>query len=135
MPLILNMSGLNVSSECARVIHGSECAWTTSEYVWIYLIMSAYVWIWLTMPEYVWICQNLFELLLYYISQFPHSLYKSFSTWTRGYLFEGLQETRGYSLNLCEAIFLKRQKFFFSIEAGSISFVFCFGLNTFTSKI
>ena len=33
------------------------------------------------------------------------------------------------------AIFLKRQKLIFSVADGSISFVFCFRLNIFTSKI
>ena len=46
---------------------------------------------------------------------------------TRGYLFERLQETRGYSLKEHETTFLKRQNLiFFSTAAGSISFVSCF---------
>ena len=35
--------------------------------------------------------------------------YNPFSTWTRGYLLEHVQETRGYSLKEHEAVFLKRE--------------------------
>ena len=62
----------------------------------------------------------------------------TFSLWlhyiTRGYLFECLQETEGYSLKEHEAVFLKKQNLIFYIAAGSISFVFCFSLNVYTSK-
>ena len=44
---------------------------------------------------------------------------------SRGYLFEGLQETRGYSLKE-QAVFLKRQSLTFSIAAGSIIHLFHF---------
>ena len=39
---------------------------------------------------------------------------------TRGYFFEGLQKTRGYSLKKHKAVFLKRQNLTFSIAVGSI---------------
>ena len=42
---------------------------------------------------------------------------------------------RCYSLKEHEAVFLKQESFIFSIATGSISFVFCFRLNTFTIKI
>ena len=54
---------------------------------------------------------------------------------TCGYLFECLQESRGYSLKEHEAVFLKRQNLIFSITAVSILFVFCFRLNILTNKI
>ena len=47
---------------------------------------------------------------------------------TLGYLFESLQETRGYSLKENEAVFLKRQNLTFNIAAGSITHLF-FVLN------
>ena len=59
-------------------------------------------WIWLNMLE----CLNMAECLLFYISIFPPLFYNFFSTLTRGYLFERLQETRAYSLKEHEAVFL-----------------------------
>ena len=44
----------------------------------------------------------------------------------RDYLFQGLHETRSYSLKEHEAAFLKRQNLIFSIEVGSIAFNFFF---------
>ena len=102
---------------------------------WIYLNMSNYLWICLNMREYSWICLNMPGWLLLYISAFPHLFCNAFSAWICDYLFERLQETRGYSLRKHEAAFLKRQNLIFSIVAGSISFVFCFRLNIFKSKI
>ena len=62
------------------------------------------------MPGYVLICLNgvcfTFPLWLHYI--------------TGGYLFERVQETRGYNLNEHDASFLKRQILIFSIAHGSI---------------
>ena len=60
------------------------------------------------MPEYVWIRQSLPEWLLFYISPFPHLFYNSLSTWSRGELFERLQETRIHSLKEHVAVFLKK---------------------------
>ena len=40
------------------------------------------------------------------------------------YLFEGLQETRGYGLKEYETAFLRRQNLSFSIAAGSIIHLF-----------
>ena len=42
------------------------------------------------------------------------------------YLFQGLHETRSYSLKEHEAAFLTRQNLIFSIEVGSIAFNFFF---------
>ena len=97
----------------------------------ICLIMSGYVWICLNIPQYAWICLNLPEWFLFYMSLFPHFFYNCFSTWTHRYLFEPLQEIRGYSLKELEAT----GRNIFSIAAGSISFFFCFRLNIFTRKI
>ena len=68
-------------------------------------------WICLNMPDYVWICQNMSEYVgicvnmpksvwVTFVLPFPISkfFYNPVSTWTYGYLFEHLQETRGYSL-------------------------------------
>ena len=134
IPLVLNMPELWIyqSSEYVRVTQGSEYAWIIPEYVWICLIMPGYVW---TCWNMHWICLNLPEWLLFYISPFPHLFYNPFSTWTRGYLLEHLEETRGYSLKKHEAVFLKKKNLIFSLAAGSNSFVFCFKLNSFASKI
>ena len=51
----------------------------------------------------------------------------------RDYLFQGLHETRSYSLKEHEAAFLKRQNLIFSIEVGSIAFNFFF-LSGFSSR-
>ena len=127
MSLVFNMSGfwLYQSSEYARVTQGSEHAWIIPEYAWLCLVM----------PEYAWICLNLPEWPLFYIFSFPHFFCNPFFTWTRGNLFEGLQETRGYSLTEHAAVFMKKQNLIFSIAARSISFVFCFRLNNFASNI
>ena len=111
MLLVLNTPGFWIfrSSEYARVRQGSE-------YTWI-------------IPEYTWICLNLPDFT------FPHLFCNPFSTWTRRYLFERLQETRGYNLREHEAVSLKRQNLIFLIAAGSISFVFYFRLDIFASKI
>ena len=57
------------------------------------------------MLEYVRICLNLPEWLLFYNSSFPQLFYNTFSTWEGGYLFERLQETKGYSLKEYKAFF------------------------------
>ena len=49
----------------------------------------------------------------------------------RDYLFQGLHETRSYSLKEHEAAFLKRQNLIFSIEVGSIAFNFFFSIRVF----
>ena len=117
------------SPEYSRVTHVAEYAWMIPEYAWICLIMSGYVWRCLNMPEYALICLNLPKLLLFYIFPFFNLFYKPYSTWARVFLFDRLQETRGYSLKQREAVFLKRQNFIFPIVAGSISFISCFRLN------
>ena len=138
MPLVLNVPKfldipgfwIYQRSEYARVTRGSEYAWIP-EYAWIGLIMFVYVWICLNKPQ-------LPEWLLFYISPFLYLFYNPFFTWTHGYLFERLQESKqtgGYSLKEQETCFLKETKFNFSIAAESVLFVFCFRLNTFTSKI
>ena len=80
--------------------------WQSSKYARV-------TWICLNIPEYT---INLPEYLLFYNSPFPYLFYNPFSTWTRGYLFERLQETRGYSLKEQEAVFLKRHSLNFSIS-------------------
>ena len=111
--------------------YGSEYAWIIPEYAWIYLIMSGHVWICQNMHEYAEIYLNGF---CFRFSPFPHLFYNPLSTWTHDYLFECLQETRGYSLKVHGAVFLKRQNLIFPVAAGSTWFVF-FRLNIFTSKI
>ena len=66
--------------------------WVIPDYVWKCLIMLEFVWVCLYMLGYAWICLNLHEWLFSYFSLWLHYI-------TRGYLFEGLQENRGYSLN------------------------------------
>ena len=139
MPLVLNMPGfwIHQSSEYAKVTQGLEFAWVIPKYACICLIMFGYVLeICLNMSEYAWICLNMPEWLL--VLHFSISLLVFAIPWKRGYLFERLQETRetrGYSLKKQETVFLKKQNLIFSLAAGSISFVFCFRLNIFTSKI
>ena len=94
--------------------------------------MSGHVWICQNMPEYAEICLNGF---CFRFSPFPHLFYNPLSTWTHDYLFECLQETRGYSLKVHGAVFLKRQNLIFPVAAGSTWFVFFFRLHIFTSKI
>ena len=98
-------------------------------------------WICLNIPDYVWTCQNMHEYakiclngFCFRFSPFLHLFYNPLSTWTHDYLFECLQETRGYSLKIHGAVFLKRQNLIFPVAAGSTWFVF-FRLNIFTSKI
>ena len=52
-----------------------------------------------------------------------------------GCLVQRLQETRSCGLKEHEAVFLKRQNLIFSMLAGGFSFVFCFRLHIFTSKV
>ena len=98
-------------------------------------------WLRLNMPDYVCVCLNMPGYSRIYVN-IPKSAWMTcfpFPLWlhytTRGSLFEGLQESRGYSLKEHEAVFLKRQNLIFSIAAGCISFVFCFRLNIFRRKI
>ena len=79
--------------------------------------MPEYAGIYVNMPKSAWMA---FVLCF----PIPHLFYNSFSTWTRGYLVERLQETRGHSLKEHKAVFLKRQNLIFSIAAWTISFVF-----------
>ena len=74
-----------------------------------------YPWIFLDIPEYAGICVNILEHVVTY------------------FICKSTQKIRGYSLKEHEAVFLKRK--IFSIAVGGISFVFCFSLNIFTSKI
>ena len=108
-----NIFWIHQSSEYVRVTEGSEYTWIIHEHSWICLIMPRYVWTCLNIPEYPWICLNLPEWFLFYISPFPHLLYNPFSTWTRADLYEGLQETIGYSLKENEAAFLKKRNLIF----------------------
>ena len=109
---------------------------------WIYQDNTGFK-ICLIVPGYVWICLNMRERIcvnmpkspwmafVLHFAIFPFVLQFFFylNTWR-------LQETRGYSLKEHEAVFLKRQNlYFFSIATGSISFVFHFKLNIFTSKV
>ena len=52
-----------------------------------------------------------------------------------GCLIQRLREIRSCGLKEHEAVFLKRQNLIFSMLPGSFSFVFCFRLRIFTSKI
>ena len=137
IPHVLNMPGswIYQSSEYTRVRRGfTKCL----NNFWIWLNMLDCVWICLNMPEYTGICVNMHKcawMLLLYVPPFLYLFYNPFSTWRRDYLFERLQEGRGYGRKEHEAVFLKRQNLIFSIAAGNISFVFCFRLNIFTSKI
>ena len=49
----------------------------------------------------------------------------------RGYLFQRLHETRSYSPEKPETVFLNPKNLIFSVGAGSILFAFCFGQNIF----
>ena len=110
------------------------------EYIWLRICLNN-SWICLNIPDYVWTCQNMHEYakiclngFCFRFSLFPHFFYNPLSTWTHDYLFECLQETRGYSLKIHGAVFLKRQNLIFPVAAGSTWFVF-FRLNIFTIKI
>ena len=63
--------------------------------------MPDYIWIFLNLPEYAGICMNMPKFAFCFT--FPHLFYYPFST----YLFERLQETKGYSLKEDETVFLK----------------------------
>ena len=88
------------------------------------------------MPEYPWLCLGMSEYAgMTFVLHFPICFTNPFSTWTRGYLFKCLYDTRGYSLKDYEDVFLKKQNLIFPIAAGNISSAFCFRLNIFTCKI
>ena len=131
MPLVLNTPRFWIyqSSEYARVTQGI-CLNNS----WICRNMPDYAWICLNMPEFAKICVNMPKsTLMVFTIQYPISPFVLQSLF---YLFECLQETRGYSLKEHEAVFLKGKKWFFlKLAAGIISFVFCFRLNIFTLKI
>ena len=134
--------------EYARILDISEF-WICQGYTgfrvclsnsWICLYMLGYGWVCVNIPEYAVIYLNLPEWLLLCITPFPQLFYNSFSTWTRGYLFE---------CNKCQEVindrrlwsegtwgcFLEEIIFGFFIATGSTSFAFCFRRNIFTSKI
>ena len=108
---VLNKSGLWIyqgseyssGSEFARVLNmsGLHRVLNMPDYSW--LCRAEYGWICLNIPGYAWICLNLPEWLLFYISPL-----NPLSTWRRGYLFQRLHKTRGFSLNENEAVFLER---------------------------
>ena len=77
----------------------------------------------LNIPKYAWMCLNIPEWLLF----FPHC--NPLSTWTGGYLFQYLSESKSYSLKDYQVVFVKRQNLLFSVIAGSIWFAFCFKIN------
>ena len=95
-------------SECARVLEIPGfyiCLWIwickDSEYTrvlntgfricinisWLFLNMPDFVCIYLNMPKHAWICLKLRECFCFIFSLWLHYI-------TRGYLFEGLQETK-----------------------------------------
>ena len=139
MSLVLNLpkiwiyqgSAYTSGFEYARIVNIPEF-WICQGYTglriclnnsWICLIMSGYVWICLNMLKYAWIYLNLLNGFCF---TFTHLFYNTLSTWTRSYLFERLQETRGYSLKEHDSAFLKRQHliFFFSRWKYLICFFF-----------
>ena len=154
MFLLLNVPKFWIyqGSECAssfeydRILNISEF-WICQGYTglriclnnfWICVNMLDYLLICLNVPEYAGKCMNIPKSVwIAFVSPFPTSpfVWQSLSTSTRGYLFERLQETRSYSRKEHEAVFLKRQNLIFSIAPESISFVFYFRLNIFTSNI
>ena len=85
-----------------------------------FLRMSEYAWLFRYMSEYVWICRDMREYALISLNSFCFTFPRWLHYITRGYLFEGLQENRGYSLKEHEAVFLKRLNLTFSLAAGSI---------------
>ena len=91
-----------------------------TEYAWI---ISEHAWTCLNIPKYAWMCLNIPEWLLF----FPHC--NPLSTWTGGYLFQYLSESKSYSLKDYQVVFVKRQNLLFSVIAGSIWFAFCFKIN------
>ena len=100
---------------------------------WICLGFTRF-WIWpnnfwtcLNILKYVWMCLNLFAVCFCFTSS-CNPLF----TWMCGYLFRCLYETRSYSLEEYEAVFLQRQNLIFPTVGESIWFVCCFTLNFFT---
>ena len=132
MPLVLNMPWFWTyqSFEYVRVTQGSEYVWIIPEYAWICLIMSGYFWICLSMVEYAWICLN----LLLYIFPLPHLSYNVPSPWTRGYLFEHLQETLEVMVWKNMRLSFWRNKICFFYSSCKYFICFCFRLNIFKSK-
>ena len=125
MPLVLNISWLWIyqSSEYSRVSQGSEYTWIIHEC--ICLNMLEYAGIYGNMSEGTWICLNLPEWLLFYISSFPLLFFNPLSTRTRYYLFERLQETRGYSLKEdAWGCFLEETKFDFLYRFSQVRLKF-----------
>ena len=104
---------------------------------WICLNMSYYVWICLEMPEYAGTCVNMpksaWMTFVLHSPIYPF-VFQSLFYLSTCYLFERLQETRGYSLKEHEAVFWKKQHLIFCIAAGSISFIFCIKLNNLYKK-
>ena len=78
------------------------------------------LWICLNISEYARVCLNLPEWLFF---TFP--LFNTWSVWKLGYLFQRLNDTKSYSLEVHEVVFLKRQNLFFSRVVGSIWFILC----------
>ena len=100
---------------------------------WICLGFTRF-WIWpnnfwtcLNILKYVWMCLNLFAVCFCFTSS-CNPLF----TWMCGYLFRCLYETRSYSLEEYEAVFLQRQNLIFPTVGESIWFVCCFRLYIFT---
>ena len=81
------------------------------------------------MPDYLWICPNISEYARVRLNlpewlSFTFLLCNTLPTWTPGYLFQRLSNTRSHSLEEHEIVFLKREIVFFSTEVGNIWFIF-----------
>ena len=122
MPLVLNMAGFWICQVCTG-------SWICLNNSWICLIMPEYVWICLIIPEYAKICVNIPKSAsIVFVLHVPIVI---------PYLLECMITylSEVYSLKEHEAVLLKRQNFNYPLVAGSIWFVICVKLNTFTSKI
>ena len=80
--------------------------------------------------EYAKICMNVPKSDWLAFVLFPQC--NPSSIWMLGYLFQSLYKTKSNILKNYEAAFLKTQNLIFSIVAGSIWFVFCFRLKSFS---
>ena len=80
MPLDLNMQRF-------WIYQSSEYRVQNMHISWLFLNMPDFVCIYLNMPKHAWICLKLRECFCFIFSLWLHYI-------TRGYLFEGLQETK-----------------------------------------
>ena len=100
---------------------------------WICLNMPDYVWIFLNMSEYGGICMDMPKSFALHFP-LPHLSYNVPSPWTRGYLFEHLQETLEVMVWKNMRLSFWRNKICFFYSSCKYFICFCFRLNIFKSK-